>query len=618
MLNMPSSVAKFFLVGCALALLFFLLRNSIDRRKGVIAEVAAVTLPLAIAALFFEIGFGVGLAQIVQIEFLVLPVFVMLRLYERLRQHEQLQLSDLFRITTVASLSVFAVTTFRITPAVLPCIVCLLVYVAAEWSSQSKAKERNLAMVFVAGFMVLIFASLFIGLRYVTGRTLSGPQFVDDSIYLGLAMVGLLLPPTLAPQVGVAVLRNFTWFHAFAVRVARWQQALGNPQDMIFVRTIFDLWQFRSGVCYLNHGSFGAVPVVLRNSQQKLRQACEQEPMDWLSRQLDPAWMDARFKLAIWLGTQPENIAFCENATAGMNEIAHWFPLRDEDEVLLNDHEYGAVKRIWERRCRQSKANLEFATLPLPLSDPQQITDAILERCSDKTRLVVLSHITSPTAIKLPVEQLCFRLRERGIATCIDGPHALLQEQLKLNRLQCDFYTASCHKWLCAPLGSGFIYVAPKWHSEFQPARLSWGRLQPNRPENWSQELMWTGTRDYSAYLSVPAAIDYFAKFDLEKLDQRNHALACYARRRLLEIPGTNPVTPEGRQWFGWMVGVWLPLTYASYPTLQKRLWEGHGIEVPIVKFGESYLIRVSTHIYNSTHDIDRLVRYLGRELSRA
>ncbi len=115
------------------------------------------------------------------------------------------------------------------------------------------------------------------------------------------AMVVLLLPPTLAPQIGAAILRNFSLFHSFAVLLARWQQALGAPQDLIFIRTIFELWQFRRGVCYLNHGSFGAVPMVLRQSQQRLRRACEQEPLDWLARQLDPAWLQARFKLAIWL-----------------------------------------------------------------------------------------------------------------------------------------------------------------------------------------------------------------------------------------------------------------------------------------------------------------------------
>jgi isopenicillin-N epimerase len=190
-----------------------------------------------------------------------------------------------------------------------------------------------------------------------------------------------------------------------------------------------------------------------------------------------------------------------------------------------------------------------------------------------------------------------------------------LQETFKLYNLQCDFYTASCHKWLCAPIGSGFVYVDPRWQSQFQPARLSWGRLNPAKPEKWSDELLWTGTRDYSAYLTVPRAIEFFAKFDREKLDARNHELACYARRRLSELPGAEPVTPAGREWFGWMVGVWLPPDYHAYAGLQQRLWERYKIEVPIVNFSGRYLVRVSCHLYISTHDVDTLVRCLQQEL---
>jgi len=144
---------------------------------------------------------------------------------------------------------------------------------------------------------------------------------------------------------------------------------------------------------------------------------------------------------------------------------------------------------------------------------------------------------------------------------------------------------------------------------------LSWGRLNPAKPEKWSDELLWTGTRDYSAYLTVPRAIEFFAKFDREKLDARNYALACYARRRLSELPGAEPVTPEGREWFGWMVGVWLPSNYNQCQTLQQRLWERYRIEVPIVHFAGRYLVRVSCHLYVSTHDIDTLVRCLQQEL---
>jgi isopenicillin-N epimerase len=297
-----------------------------------------------------------------------------------------------------------------------------------------------------------------------------------------------------------------------------------------------------------------------------------------------------------------------------MNDVAHSFPLSADDEVLINDHEYGAVQRIWRRKCQQVGARLVTVQLPLSATLPDQITKTILEAVTARTKLVIVSHITSPTAIILPVQQLCAQLKQRGVPICIDGPHALLQQPFKLHTLECDFYTASCHKWLCAPLGSGFVYVAPPWQAKFAASRLSWGRLQPAQPQSWSDEMLWTGTRDYSAYLCVPKAIDFFQQLDWHWIDQRNHALACYAREQISRMPGAEAVTPEGREWFGWMVAVWLP--EGDHSTLQRRLWERYRIEVPIVHFANRWLVRMSCHLYNTSADIDRLQQALKRELS--
>lgn len=619
------SVAEYIASGTMLALIFYILRNSIDRRKGVMAEVAAVTFPIAAAACILKFvlpqqssnAFGSLLSLVVQAVFVALPVFVAARLIERRRMAESFQLADMFRITTVTSLVAFVFSSLAVSNSGFLLIICLLTFVVSEWVGDSQARNSNLALVFISGFIATTLLCIAFGVRLtlIEGPrtwTLISPAAISESA----AMIALVLPQTLISRLMEAILQRSTWFPKLALRLARWRQSIGRAEDLIYLRTLFDLWRFRKSVVYLNHGSFGAVPVVLQNCQQQIRNSCDAEPMDFLSRKLEPLWFDARFKLAVWLGTRPENIAFCENATAGMNEIANSFPLSKGDEVLMNDHEYGAVRRIWKRRCEATGATLADVTIPMPLTDPQQIADAVLAGCNEQTRLVILSHITSPTAIILPVQKICAALRARGIASCIDGPHALLQETFKLYNLQCDFYTASCHKWLCAPIGSGFVYVEPRWQSLFKPTRLSWGRVNPAKPKKWSEELLWTGTRDNSAYLTVPLAIEFFTKFDREKLDARNHRLACYARRRLIELPGAEPVTPEGREWFGWMVGVWLPGSYKHYDTLQQQLWNRYKIEVPIVPFGGRHLVRVSCHLYVTTHDIDTLVRCLNNSLS--
>ena len=610
-------------LGTLLACVFYLLRSGIDRQKGALVEAAAVTLPILVSAAFLtsrypSLNFGNTLSIVIQVVFLTLPVFVVARLVERLRSGEHLQIADIFRITTTASLLFFVTTNLDVSENIFLVFILVGPFLAADWARQTLKPSFNLAMVFTLSFLVLAIAfavqNVWVAyrLRY---RGFVMNVSAADATEVALQLIAFLLPLIFIPAVIESFVLRTGWFTKLANRISRAQFAMGSASDLIFKRPVFEQWHFDPNVTYLNHGSFGAVPNALRIDQQRIRNRCENEPMNFLTRELESKWFDARFQLAIWLGTTPENIAFCENATAGMNEVAHWFPLSQDDEVLMNDHEYGAVRRIWQRRCDSAGAKLVNVTLPMPLSNPKQITDAILAGCNERTRLVILSHITSPTAIILPVADICAQLRARGIASCIDGPHALLQEQFRLYNLQCDFYTASCHKWLCAPLGSGFVYIDPRWQSQFQPARLSWGRLKPALPQVWSDELLWTGSRDSSAYLTIPHAIKFFSKLNRDKLDARNYELACYARRRLSEIPGAEPVTPEGREWFGWMVGVWLPSDYPHYDTLQQRLWKHHRIEVPIVNFGGRYLVRASCPLYVNTHDIDKLLRCLLKEL---
>jgi isopenicillin-N epimerase len=247
--------------------------------------------------------------------------------------------------------------------------------------------------------------------------------------------------------------------------------------------------------------------------------------------------------------------------------------------------------------------------------------------------LVVVSHITSPTAVILPVQQICDEARRRGIAVAIDGPHALAQTPVEIDRLGCDFYAASCHKWLSAPFGSGCLYVAPRQQSLVRPPVLSWGRIPPARIESWSDEFVWAGTRDATPYLAVPAAIEFLEQIGLEAFRARTHWLAQYARRKLVELTGLEPIVPDDRAWYGSMAHVPLPpLRNAdgtpSVPAsldegcpvsnpLQHTIWRELGIEVPVVEFGGRRYIRVSCHLYNNTEQIDRLVRGLAKLLER-
>ena len=347
--------------------------------------------------------------------------------------------------------------------------------------------------------------------------------------------------------------------------------------------------------------------------------------MDFFVREFEPAWLAARDRLAGFVDAAPGNLIFAENATVAMNIVADSFPLAAGDEVLLTDHEYGAVQRIWQRACEKCGAAAKTVELPLPLASTGQLLEAIFAAASDRTRLIVVSHITSPTAIILPVAEICREARRRGIAVAIDGPHAVAQVPLAIERLGCDFYTASCHKWLSGPIGSGFLYVAPQHQARVRPPVLSWGRIPPTKINSWSDEFVWVGTRNPAAYLAVPAAIDFLEQVGLAAFRSRTHWLAQYARRRLLELAGGEPLVPDDPAWYGSMAHVPLPppaggkVGGESCPIsnpLQNTIWQRFGIEVPVVEFRGVRYLRVSCHLYNDTEQIDRLVTSLRSLLS--
>lgn len=376
-------------------------------------------------------------------------------------------------------------------------------------------------------------------------------------------------------------------------------------------------WRIRPDTIYLNHGSFGPPPEPVKQARLAWIHRLDEQPMDLFVRQLEPAWKASREALAKFIGASPADLIFCENATAGMNIVADSFPLTGQDEVLLTDHEYGAVQRIWRRACERSGATLRTVTLPLPFQTAEETTSAVLQAVNDRTRLIVVSHVTSATAVILPVQQICDAARQAGIAVCIDGPHAPAQVDVHIGQLGCDFYAASCHKWLSAPFGSGFLYVAPHRQARVRPPMLSWGRLLPGAIECWSDEFIWSGTRDPSAYLAIPAAIEFLAEtVGLDNFRRGSRELARYARQQILGRlgPATHaPLAGDDPVWYGSMAHV--PLPPCDRYALQTELWRQYGIEVPIMEFAGRNYVRVSCHLYNTPEQIDILAKALAELL---
>ena len=365
-------------------------------------------------------------------------------------------------------------------------------------------------------------------------------------------------------------------------------------------------WEIRPDTIYLNHGSFGPPSKVVRETRRKFIDDLDRQPMDFYLRQFETLLDQSKRRLATFLNVEASSLALVENATYGMNVVATSFPLQRGDEVVLNNHEYGAVRRIWNRATHQVGAQCVTARLPDQFFDAGEVVDQLLSVCSDRTKLVVVSHITSAPALILPVEAICEAMKLRGIAVCIDGPHAPAQIELDIDGLNCDFYTASCHKGLNASVGTGFLYASPQWAELMQPSLQSWGRLSPAVPEHWTEELIWTGTRDPSGYLSLPTAIDFMQDIGLNAFRDRSRWLAQYGEEKLVSMFGFPTLGRRELGWYGSMAHVRLP--EGDHRSLQSNLWERFGIEIPVFQFEGIDYLRLSCHLYNSTEQIDQLV----------
>jgi isopenicillin-N epimerase len=369
-------------------------------------------------------------------------------------------------------------------------------------------------------------------------------------------------------------------------------------------------WDLRPDVIYLNHGSFGPSPRVVVEERCRWYRELEAEPMDFFTRRLEAALADARGVLGKFLGTSGDNLIFVDNATWAMNIVAESCELQPGDEVLLNDHEYGAVHRIWERRCHERGAKLVVAKIPTPLKSADDVIEPLFAAVTPRTRMIVFSHVTSPTAIIFPATEICRRARQLGIATCVDGPHALVMCDVNLDQLDCDYYCASNHKWLCAPFGSGFLFVHPRRQSTVQPVVTSWGRsYPPDLAPAWHNEFTWGGTRDCSAYLATPTAIQFIESVGVEHFRHHAHALVRQAREQIGQLTGREPLVPDDMSWYGSMIS--LPIPPGDALELHKAIWDRYRIEVPIVDWGGQRLVRPSAHLYTRSADIDRLVEAL-------
>jgi len=370
-------------------------------------------------------------------------------------------------------------------------------------------------------------------------------------------------------------------------------------------------------IIFLNHGSFGACPRPVFEAYQAWQLELERQPVEFLDRHVRARMAQARTALAEFLNCNPEEIVYFPNPTTAINMVARNLDLQSGDEILTTDHEYGAMDRTWRYLCDKSGARYVQQSIPLPVTTPEEFVETFLSGVTPRTRVIFLSHITSPTALIFPVEEICRRARQAGLLCIVDGAHAPGQIPVDLKSLGADLYTGACHKWMMAPKGAAFLYARPEVHSWLDPLVISWGyAAEPGfgSGHQFVDYHEWQGTRDIAAFLSVPAAIDFMRDHHWDAVADRCHHLARLARNEINALTGQPPICPEISQWFKQMFAAHLP-DRVDEKQLKQRLYDQYLIEVPLFRWGGKPLIRISVQGYNTQADIGALLEVLGELL---
>jgi len=366
-----------------------------------------------------------------------------------------------------------------------------------------------------------------------------------------------------------------------------------------------DLFVLRPDIIFFNHGSYGACPRSVFDTYQEFQLELERQPVDFMRWRLANLLGEARQALGDFIGAAADDVVFVTNASTGINIVARSLVLEPGDEVLATDHEYGFIDKSWRFVCDKRGAHYIRQTVPLPATSAEQVVEAVWSRVTPRTRVLTFSHITSPTAMILPVEELVRRAREAGITTVIDGAHAAGQVPLDVKAMGADFYVGNCHKWMMAPKGAGFLYARREVQSLLEP--LVGGRMAEGAVgSQLVGEREYYGTRDSSAALSVPSAIRFMQENNWPNVQRACHERIRQVRKAFEESTGLAPPVPDGRDWFPQMCI--LPLPPCDSASLTQRLRDEFMIEIPGTSWNGLQFLRLSVQAYNTQADLDALV----------
>lgn len=380
-------------------------------------------------------------------------------------------------------------------------------------------------------------------------------------------------------------------------------------------RGLLPLWRLEPDITFLNHGSYGATPREVAEEAARWRARLEAQPVRFFNDELPDALRQAAAELARFVGTAPARLAFVENASDGVNAVLRSIPFRPGDEILTTSHVYAAVRNTLKFVAATTGAVAVEAPLPFPISSPEDVTRAVERALTPRTRLLLIDHIASASAVVMPVEALVALAKANGVPVLIDGAHGPGMLDLDVDRIGADWYVGNCHKWLCAPKGAAFIAVAQRPGHHIHPTVISHAYGQ-----GFTAEFDKIGTRDHAPWLAVPAAIEFHERLGGAALRARNIALARRGARDLAAALGSVTGAPD--EMTGAIATVRLPWSgptdWATARALRLRLWESRRIELLVTSLAGALWARLSIAAYNDETDLEPLADALGAVLTDA
>ncbi len=373
---------------------------------------------------------------------------------------------------------------------------------------------------------------------------------------------------------------------------------------------MIDKFNLNKDITFLNHGSFGACTKKVMNEYIQYQYQLENQPVDFIEKKVPKLLALSRSKLADFLNTSSDDIVLLDNPTTAINEVIRSLQLDRGDEIITTDHEYGAMDKAWEFITEKKGANYKRVELPFPIESSKDIFSTIVNSISQKTKILFISHITSPTGIIFPVEDLCKYARENNIITIIDGAHVPGHIQLDIKDLNPDFYIGTCHKWLCTPKGVSFLYVRRNFQDSIDPLIIGWGwRDYDSNLSEFINNHEWWGTRDMSAYFCLPSALKMHQT--KEMIDGRMHCQSKIPiiRNIVNDITSQMEICPNNM--LGQMASMVMP--NIDHVNLKTTLINEYKIEIPVFKWKNMSILRVSYQVYNTEKDIEKLSTVLTK-----